>query len=435
MRQCVYFVAILLVTSEVSQSLCQDLASKDPLKEAQARLAVSQARAESLFREQIREYDEWYRKDPEKARLALDVADKIIQSEQAIPEKRRTVLLDQVAKKRSGLASTRMTDSLEGASTLPKPKISKPAMTETEKQQVETSRHLREISRLGDSGKSVEANRRLAELSRKDAGNPAVVAANQMSGTRGAIQNGRDLNTRINNSMLGALREIEAAGVPIVGDMVFPDDWSEKSKRRSSSSRMSEKEKTIVKALGSSMSLTMEGEQLKYFLDAMEKQLGIPLVIDKQALETAGIGLETPINIRARNWSARSVLRKVFSDLGIAYIIRSEEVQVTTQETARETMVTRSYYIGDLLPIFGNNNVAGLNNVYMDPFSRMNMVAASQAQFSQTLTGIVDSIKSQVDPSSWAPNGQGSIVFEPLSMSLIVKQTAEVHFLLGTTLR
>jgi hypothetical protein len=288
---------------------------------------------------------------------------------------------------------------------------------------------------LGDSGKSVEANRRLAELSRKDSGNPAVVAANQMSGTRGAIQNGRDLNTRINSSMLGALREIEAAGVPIVGDMVFPDDWSEKSKRRSSSSRMSEKEKTIVKALGSSMSLTMEGEQLKYFLDAMEKQLGIPLVIDKQALETAGIGLETPINIRARNWSARSVLRKVFSDLGIAYIIRSEEVQVTTQETARETMVTRSYYIGDLLPIFGNNNVAGLNNVYMDPFSRMNMVAASQAQFSQTLTGIVDSIKSQVDPSSWAPNGQGSIVFEPLSMSLIVKQTAEVHFLLGTTLR
>jgi hypothetical protein len=407
MRQCVYFVAILLVTSEVSQSLCQDLASKDPLKEAQARLAVSQARAESLFREQIREYDEWYRKDPEKARLALDAADKIIQGEQAIPEKRRTVLLDQVAKKRSGLASTRMTDPLEGASTLSKPKVSKPALTETEKQQIETSRQLREIIRLGDSGKSVEANRRLAELSRKDSGNPAVVAANQMSGTRGAIQNGRDLNTRINSSMLGALREIEAAGVPIVGDM----------------------------ALGSSMSLTMEGEQLKYFLDAMEKQLGIPLVIDKQALETAGIGLETPINIRARNWSARSVLRKVFSDLGIAYIIRSEEVQVTTQETARETMVTRSYYIGDLLPIFGNNNVAGLNNVYMDPFSRMNMVAASQAQFSQTLTGIVDSIKSQVDPSSWAPNGQGSIVFEPLSMSLIVKQTAEVHFLLGTTLR
>ena len=434
MRHHAFSVALVLVFFGLKLLIAQDANVPDPLKEAQARLAVSISRAESQFRDQMRIYDESFRKDPEKARVALDSAERLIQSEPALPEKRKNALMDQIQKRRLKVGTV-PAPTAEDLTGLGKSKVVKSAPTESEKQQVETSSQLREINRLGEGGKTAESNRKLAELSRKDGANPAVVAANQMAGTRSAIKTGRDIQTRMNQSMVAAFREIEAAGVPIVGDMVFPDDWAEKTKRRSASARMSEKERAIIKALGSSMSMTMEGEQLKYFLEAMEKQLGIPLVIDKQALESAGIGLDTPISIRAKNWSARSVLRKVFSDLGIAYIIRSEEVMVTTQETARETMITRSYYIGDLLPIFGNNNVAGLNNQYLDPFTRMNLAAASQFQFAQTLTGIIDSIKSQVDPNSWAPNGQGSIVFEPLSMSLIVKQTAEVHFMLGSTLR
>ncbi|MFM8932416.1 MAG: hypothetical protein ACKOS8_11130 [Gemmataceae bacterium] len=434
MRHRAFWVALVLGCLGLHSLFGQDAGAPDPLKEAQARLAVSIGRVESQYRDQLRIYEESVRKDPEKARMALDAAERMVQGEPALPEKRKSAMLDQIQKRRVKATGTAV-PSGEDLVGLARTKPAKSAPSELEKQQAETSNQLKEISRLGESGKTAESNRKLAELSRKDGANPAVVAANQLAGTRSAIKTGREVQTRMNQSMVAAFREIEAAGVPIVGDMVFPDDWAEKTKRRSANARMSEKERAIIKALGSSMSMTMEGEQLKYFLDAMEKQLGIPLVIDKQALETAGIGMDTPISIRAKNWSARSVLRKVFSDLGIAYIIRSEEVMVTTQETARETMITRSYYIGDLLPIFGNNNMAGLNNPYMDPFTRMNLAAASQVQFAQTLTGIIDSIKSQVDPNSWAPNGQGSIVFEPLSMSLIVKQTAEVHFMLGSTLR
>lgn len=420
-------------------SLCgfsQEANNPDPLKEAQARLAVAISRTESQFREQIKEFDEWSRKDPERAVMALENAERLVKAEPSLPEKRRTAMLEQISRKKAMAASPRNSAGVnrEAEMALANSKTQTTQLSETEKQQVETSRQLKEINRLNNAGKNAEANRRLGELGRKDANNPAVVAANQLAGTRGVIQQNKEFGAKYSSSMLAALREIEAAGVPIAGDMTFPDDWVEKSKRRSSGARMTEKEKAIVKALGSSMSLTMEGEQLKYFLDAMEKQLGIPLVIDKQALETAGIGLETPITVRAKNWTARSVLRKVFSDLGIAYIIRSEEVLVTTQETARETMITRSYYIGDLLPVFGNNSAA-MTNPYLDPWTRMNLNAASQVQFAQTLSGIIESIKSQVDPNSWAPNGQGNIVFEPQSMSLIVKQTAEVHFMLGSTLR
>jgi hypothetical protein len=41
-------------------------------------------------------------------------------------------------------------------------------------------------------------------------------------------------------------------------------------------------------------------------------------------------------------------------------------------------------------------------------------------------------IQTSVDPQSWQANGgNGSIVFNAPSMSLIIKQSAEVHALLG----
>lgn len=152
MRLFAHFVGIILAVSGVSQTLCQEMTSKDPLKEAQARLVVSQSRAESKFRDQMREFDELNRRDPEKARLALDLAEKIVTDEQAFSEKRRSVLLDQIAKKRNILLTKNLADREDGASTLSKSKATKPVLTETEKQQVETSRQLREINRLGESG-------------------------------------------------------------------------------------------------------------------------------------------------------------------------------------------------------------------------------------------------------------------------------------------
>jgi hypothetical protein len=167
------------------------------------------------------------------------------------------------------------------------------------------------------------------------------------------------------------------------------------------------------------MNLTIEGENFEYFLTAMEKQLGVSLLVDRPALEAAGIRMDTPVTVKARNWTGRTVLKKVLSDLGLSYIIRSEEIQVTTAERTRETLVTRSYYIGDLL---------GVSNLQLPPWY-------NQQQFAQTLASIIESIKSQVDPRSWQPEGAGSIVFEPLSMSLIIRQTAEIHFLLGGALK
>ena len=54
-----------------------------------------------------------------------------------------------------------------------------------------------------------------------------------------------------------------------------------------------------------------------------------------------------------------------------------------------------------------------------------------QAQLAQNVGGIVEMIKNSVDPMSWqGQGGQGSIGFNIPTMSLIIRQSAEVHAVL-----
>jgi hypothetical protein len=79
---------------------------------------------------------------------------------------------------------------------------------------------------------------------------------------------------------------------------------------------------------------------------------------------------------------------------------------------------TRTYYIGDL---------AGVVDVRIPP-------ALNQLLMIQTVNQIIDLIINSVDRQSWKvnnPDAPGTIVFNPITMSLVVKQTAEVHYMLA----
>jgi len=404
----------------VSMVTCVFAMDMDTLKEAKARLAIELARIESDFRNGIIEADKLASKNREKARDAYEQLKTNLLRETSLPEKRKEYLTDICKRKIDWLERSKQSENRASAdlARIETQRQNKPKGNYAE-QENETSRKLKEISELQQGGQSVEAARRAGELARKFPDNPAAVAAAQMQSVRGQLNQNAELRNRIETSNLVAMRQIEEAGIPITGDLVFPSDWAEKSKRRSPGAKMSEREKSLLKALSTPMNITIEGENFEYFLAAMEKQLGVSLLVDRPAVEAAGIRMDTPVTIKARNWTGRTVLKKVLSDLGLSYIIRSEEIQVTTAERTRETLVTRSYYIGDLL---------GISNLQLPPWY-------NQQQFAHTLASIIESIKSQVDPRSWQPEGAGSIVFEPLSMSLIIRQTAEIHFLLGGALK
>jgi hypothetical protein len=108
----------------------------------------------------------------------------------------------------------------------------------------------------------------------------------------------------------------------------------------------------------------------------------------------------------------------MLGDLGLTYIVRNEAVQIVTQQQAREVMTVRTYYLGDLAgtmdapwgPVFGP--IAALERV----------------------NNLMQMITGSVDPDSWAVNGnggRGTITFDPRSLSLVIRQSAEVHSMLG----
>ena len=277
------------------------------------------------------------------------------------------------------------------------------------------SRNIDSIKNLRKDGQTSEANRSFDELAKKYPNNLEIQALGRLSKFQDNISAESKLRATRSDMVLALQRDILKASIPVTGDISFPDDWVEKSKRRTAGAKVSEEDRKIMNTMSSPLTFSLKNEPFQSFLDIMEKQFGSPLVIDQQALQLMNITTETPITVNSRGWSTRTILRKVLSDLGLSYVIKEKTIHITSPDRAKETMTTRAYPIGDII---GNMNMNMPGNY-------------NQAVFIQNVQNIMNSIMA-LDPKSWQPDGAGSIVFEPSTMSLIIRQTAEFHFLVGS---
>jgi hypothetical protein len=99
-------------------------------------------------------------------------------------------------------------------------------------------------------------------------------------------------------------------------------------------------------------------------------------------------------------------------------VVKDQSIQITTPARAKDMMSIRTYSVADLMPVVD---------------MRMPLVL-QRAQAYQTLQMLVVMITQNVEPDSWEVNGKGghgTIIFDPVQFMLVVKQTAEVHYLMG----
>jgi hypothetical protein len=215
---------------------------------------------------------------------------------------------------------------------------------------------------------------------------------------------------------LGVMRSLDKSNVPPNGDIEFPADWREKTLKRSTASKLTDKERAILKALSSPISVEFKSKTFQSVMDFLQEAMGQPIILDKRGMDEVGVTYETPVNLNLRNVATRTVLKRILADYGLTYVIKEEAIQITSIERAKDMLITRSYPIADL---------AGIGNVSFAP-------GVNQFQAAQNIKAIIDLIQSSIEPSSWqVNNGPGTIVFEPTTMSLIVKASAEVHYALG----
>ena len=182
---------------------------------------------------------------------------------------------------------------------------------------------------------------------------------------------------------------------------------------------MTKEEKAILKSLDTILDVNLPDVSFQEFLDMLKDKTGLDVLVSKQAMEEASVQYDTKLKIRGKA-ATRTLLRKVLADLGLTYVVKDATVQVTTVARAKEMMTTRSYYLGDLAPVV---------DIRWGP-------VISQALMAQNMVNLVNMITQSIEPGSWQVNGgAGTIAFQPATMTIIVRQSAEVHYLLGNGIR
>lgn len=279
------------------------------------------------------------------------------------------------------------------------------------------------IQSLRGSGKDAEARRMFDELRRRFPDNTAVQAGGRVGSTADHVSQIADLKRDQSERFLMVMRDIDktAARIPI-DNVEFSADWREKMARRNKNNQVTEKEKAIMKALNTVIPVEFNMNSFQDILDYLEKKTGLPLIVDKQAMTEAGVTYDSQITFKAKT-TLRTVLKRILGDLNLTYIVKDQTIQITSIQRAKETLSVRTYYVGDLVG-FGN----GLN---FGPYMARAQMAQQVAQLAVLITQVVE-------PDSWLVNdrgGLGTIAFNPVTMSFVVRQTAEIHYLMGIGMR
>ena len=138
-------------------------------------------------------------------------------------------------------------------------------------------------------------------------------------------------------------------------------------------------------------------------------------------VQDLGIDLQKPFTLSANGVSARTVLRQVLASQGLTFVIKDQVIQVVDTERAKNMLVTRVYYLGDV--VRGTGPFGGLE---WGPLANFQQTVAN-------VDAIMKAITASIDPLSWKEKGgPASITFHYPSMSIIVRASAEVHASLGS---
>ncbi|MFN4261149.1 MAG: hypothetical protein ACK4RK_17815 [Gemmataceae bacterium] len=296
------------------------------------------------------------------------------------------------------------------------------APANTEEQYLQST--LAQVRALEQQGRTAEAQRLADDLARRFPDNPAIQASIRMSSVASKIGSARTITADHDSRALATLNDINRSARPPAGDIEFDKVITERAAKRVTGVALTAKEKAILHGLNKLVSVKFDNTRFQDVIEYIATELDQPVILDKQALNDAQIDYDTLVSAQVRDISLRTLLRKVLGEFGLTYVVRGEAIQVVSIFKAQDLMVTRAYYIGDLVSD-GGANAFGLNPLY---FTNLDQLAQAQRA-----AAIIEMIQTTVDPDSWRLNGgKAAISFDFTTKSLIIRQSAEVHAILGS---
>ncbi len=289
------------------------------------------------------------------------------------------------------------------------------------------------------------------------------------------------------------LQGVERSAFSNVGDnheMVYGHDWKNFRNRKSLSSRDGEwtqSELIIREKLKQEIQVKYKDRPLSEVVDSLSQLTGINIHLDQLGLSQEGVTTDTPVSLDLTNpVMLKSALNLILSELHLAYVVKDEVLQITSEQRRDGDVKVKTYYVADLvtpIPNFVPNNNIGLQGLINDahaslgygasagspgPMAFVNQqprvgpdgqplseqVLANQMQPSTMGGGmaggtvplgmgpggmggganadfdsLIDLIVSTVASETWAENGGGEAEIRPFdgNLSLVISQTQDVH--------
>lgn len=418
-----FLIAALLPGFSVSWGQSPTLPTTDPIATAKARQAVADQKALRDVESAIAEADRVASGNPAKAAQILRVALDGLDLSAAISSDARKQLVSRIQAKLSAIINP------------PTPRASKPldeksqaarlqreaVLVAAQKEAATIAKALADIHKDLEAGKIADARTKITALSRAYAHNPVVEFLQGEGDIRTHVAEASQLAQEQQQRVVMALRNVQQSALPATADMEFPKDWKERTAGRITEVKLTPREKEIIEALNAPMTLLANERPFEELLQEMSNKLNQEILVDPQSLQDAGLDLKKPVSVSGRNISARTLLHQILASQGLTYVVQDEVIKVVTVDRARNMLVTRVYYLGDLITPFGGDLRWG-------PFLNYELIMANAAV-------IIESIMNSVEPQSWKDRGgAGTITFHFPSLSLIVRASTEVHALLGSKL-
>jgi hypothetical protein len=429
------FAVVLLVTPILSAQSAAGEGS-DYLRQVRLMTEVAAQKMEADVRAAIREAQRVGNTDPAAAAEVLTQALITVEQDSVVPPARKEILAKAL---RDRIAALEKQSKKPMVAPPPPPPVNSRRRAEEERQAAEYQKiraAMERIQGLRKDGQTEEARRHAEELAKQYAADPTLQAAERTAAAADQAAANRGQRSEAERRLAAISRDVSRSATPPLSEMDYPDDWVKRIKGRSGmDGSLSAEDKAILKALNTPVTVDFKGAGIEQVVQYLSNETKQPIMLDRAALSEAQISYDTPVTVKLDRVALRTVLKRILSDLGLAYVIKDQSLQITSSVRAKETMITRTYYMGDLLAQTGVGNFAfPLGN----PGNSFGFPVGSPSnglQTAQQAAQIMESIQASIEPASWQKNGgSGTITFSAPMMALIIRQSAEVHAMIASGL-
>ena len=251
---------------------------------------------------------------------------------------------------------------------------------------------------------------RINQKTKESGGNgTSNIAKDRITSVKDQIAAAERLKAKRGEAMLGVINGLQPT--VIAGDIEFHAHWKQivENRKRFAGPQLTAKEAELLKALNSYMTPNFDKQPFRQVMEYIMEKTGQAIIIDENSLKDAMVEYDDPVDFTLKTKiTVRTILKKILADKGLSYIIRDGAIQVMTAARAKEITVVRAYPVNDLVG---------------DAFTINGAINAQS---------LIQTIQNAIDPGYWRDNGgPGTITYHPQTGTLIIRASAELHYMLG----